>query len=180
MEEADWWTRSGSPDALVGLGLAATDGHAELALYGPSEEGGSSAQVFDAAGWAPGTFELITSASAKPSTSLPTQFAGVKLEDLSVRGVPGIVTTAPEHALQLALSHHTRWLIWVEGGMEYRLDFTDAASTADAVEFAGRLAPMTDEQWHDLLFPATIRPDLVPMPDLATVVPSSTASTTGG
>jgi len=177
VDDADWWTRSGTPVPLVGLGLADGDGHAELNFYGPSDEGGSSGQVFDAAGWAPGTFQLFTSATPSPQTSLPTQFAGVKLEDVTVRGTAGVVTTDP-HPFPFSTSmEYTRSLIWVEGGLGYRLDFADGPSTADAIAFAGRLSLLTEDRWRDLLAPETVRPDLVPMPDvLAPVSPPTTGS----
>jgi hypothetical protein len=175
MDDADWWTRAGAPAPLIGLGLPDSGGHAELNFYGPSDQGGSSGQVFDVPGWAPGTFQLFTSATAKPQTSLPTEFAGVEVEDVTVRGTPGVVTTIPRPLPFASPFVYTRSLIWVEGGLGYRLDFPDGTSTADAIAFAARLSTLSEDGWHDLLYPETVRPDLVPMPDLlAPVSPATT------
>ncbi len=177
MDDDSWWTMSGEAPSVAGLTWTSPDGHAELAVYGPSDSGGYSVQVFEVAGWAPGTFQLIGSAGAQPATSLPDQFAGTKLEDVTVRGVPGVVTTVPQEVDLGPPFAYTRSLLWVEGGLSYRLDFTDAASPADAVAFAARLGPLTEARWHDLLYPETIRTDLVPIRSLSAV---SSPPTTDG
>jgi hypothetical protein len=157
--------------------LPGGEGHSELNFYGPSDEGGSSGQLFDSPGWAPGTFQLFTSVTSQPQTEDPTQFAGIKLQDVTVRGEPGVVTTAAHPFPSGSTIEFTRSVIWVEAGIGYRLDFTDGASIQDAISFAGGLSTLTEAGWQHLLHPATIRPDLVPMPDVLT--PVSPTTTTG-
>jgi hypothetical protein len=161
VDEATWeHLIDPEPDAPR-LGLTGRSGVGEISGYG---FGGSVAQVLDTPGFAPGTFQLTASGSPGPDT-----FDAVDDPDhVDVRGTSGLLGDAPAYMANAYGS--TRSLSWVEDGSLYRLDFPDAITPDHAVKVADRLTTLMPGEWHALLFPTTLRTDLVPMPQFGPAV----------
>jgi hypothetical protein len=159
LDDATWWNLLNPSPAASWSGLAAPDGVGELAVL---NTGSQAVQVLDTPKWAPGTF-MLTTTLGDPN---PDNFNGTGPEDLDVRGTRGVITDTPSYLRSAHGPSYTRRLSWVQDRALYSLDFTAAASPADAVKVADRLSILTDAQWHALLFPAMLRTDLVPLPEI--------------
>jgi len=117
-------------------------------------------QRFDAPGSPPGTFQLTSQAGV----ALDLHRAVSSAESVDVRGTSGLVGEAPDYVN--TDFHYSRSLVWADGGTLFRLDFTDVATDEQAVAFADGLSVLTTDERQALLFPTSLRTDLVPMRQL--------------
>ena len=158
------------------LGLSGQAGGGEIAELDPV--GGSRGprgllrQVLDVPGRPPGTYRLTGGPLGGEDPAL-SETSDV-LDHVAVRGTTGQVSSYPRYAATTI--PYVESLVWVEDGTRYTLDFTSNSTDVGAAEVADRLGVLSPDQWHEMLFPAILRTDLVPMTDLA----ASATTTTGG
>jgi hypothetical protein len=170
LDDAAWSALLDPPPVTTWLGLTGRAGRGEIAEYSPGVAGGKNLrQALDTPGWDRGTFLLSEEAIEGPidlwqtpgsvdgDTQAPDAAGG---DQVPVRGTVGRIRAVEGLAQK---TPYTDSLLWTENGVLYELDFTAAASPADAVEVAGRLRPLSATEWQALLFPSTLRTDLVPM-----------------
>jgi len=174
----------------VALAVLGNDGHTEISYYAPTDAsggGGGLGEVLDVPGYAPGTFTLVTffvritpsTPSSEPPGLVGTTPAtsGGGPDSMIVRGSSAVVL-APPADVEVPDDFQSQ-LIWNEDGMQYRLEFKHAVSPQDAAKVADRLSRPSMADWQALLFPSTLRTDLVPMPTVRPTGDAGDAGTTG-
>ena len=190
LDDATWWgllNPFGTPRDGV-LALVGSGGHSEISSYQAADAsggGGSNVQVLDVPGYAPGTFELTTHFFVPtPGPAGPTKESGTVpgttpdtegADSIEVRGTRAEVLALPPD-LEVPDGFQS-WVAWNQNGVPYRLSFDHTISPQDAARVAERLSAPTEDEWHAMLFPSTLRIDLVPMPNPQ---PSDGTDTTGG
>jgi hypothetical protein len=188
VDQATWEQLIDPTPTAPRLGLPGDGGHGEILSYSPT--GGRTVQILDVAGFPPASMQL----TARSGGDEATLDAVDDPDHVDVRGTSGLLQdTSP---LGVGALGFGRSLTWVEDGSTYELAFTDAISSRDAVKVANRFTVLTPAEWHALLFPTTLRTDLVPMPTFQpyvappeglpsasttlSVPTNSTTTTTGG
>jgi len=174
LDDVAWQSLLNPDSSSEWLGLSGSVGRGEIVSFDPGGGSGLLVQVLDVPGRPVGTYRL----SGGPLGGDDADMADTPdvLDHVAVRGTVGLVFSYPRYAT--TTFPYSESLVWVEGGTRYTLDFTNDSTDVAAAALADQLKVLTSDEWHDLLFPTTLRTDLVPMTDLAATI--GTTTTTGG
>jgi hypothetical protein len=134
---------------ITPLVLGAPHGSTEINVYEP---GFTAIESLDVPGFASGTFSLGRTAAEGPALRPPAGSGTV-----GVRGTRGAFDLDGPGVTPHQLS-------WPEHGAVYTLTYADGPTHQQAIAVADALSFPSPAQWHTLLFPATLRTDLVPVP----------------
>ena len=133
---------------ITPLVLAAPHGSTEINVYEP---GFFALESLDVPGFAPGTFSL-TYQSAGPAALNLKGLATVRILGKKGAFVEDVAGQSPHQ------------LSWAEPGVLVTLSYPDGPTHGQAIAVANSLTVVTPARWQALLFPVTLRTDLVPVP----------------